>query len=204
MMTSSNRPRRRLRFVRPGRPTSSVAPVETQAAAAPPPRIELLPTQFISFRLVLQLYRLLIIAICIVCFVVTALGNVGLFGFDITRLIDRAYWQRASWTWLWVVPMTPTRAAVAGVVMQVIVQVGQFANAHHKRGWRYRCWLLASVVPSCWTYLQVIVPLAGSAYLWGQLWLYRLLAYTGAAIGTTGVLIGIDVAQEEILLRKQA
>lgn len=187
-MSSELSDRRRLRM-RP-RPQPVTQVVSTAAPARPAPAA--LTTQIVPRSGVLRLYRLIQWIVCLLCFVVTTLGNIGMFGADIRLVLDRAVWFDRAWQ----------LAVVAGAGMQLVVQIGQWANANNKQGLAYRAWLAASVIPSCITYLPLLVPLAASVAFWGELIIYRWSAGAGAALLTTLVLIGVDVLQEKILLKE--
>ncbi len=157
-------------------------------------------TQVIPLHWIQNLYVVVILLVCVVLFAFTTLGNVGFFGVDLRRIADRAYWQTATWIWLWVVPMSPPIALIAGVVMQFIVQIGQFATARDKRTRAYRAWLLASVVPSAITYVPVVVDAVISG-LWQAWGLWLVLFVPSAVVLTIALCAAADMAQERILVR---
>jgi hypothetical protein len=181
----------------------------------------------------------------VVLFVVTTIGNVGIFGVNIlawtalpywrarwpglvvalllvliVALLTIAVWRRANQRWGVAVALGGTLAAfgfvlqlpwltaaqqhlalalMAAVAMQTALQWRQWANAHDKRGWRYRLALIGSVVPSWWTYLPIVVPwVASNLPAWPWQLVYGLVG-TGAAI----LLLAVDVWQEVIAVQME-
>lgn len=123
-------------------------------------------------------------------FAITTIGNVGLFGATITRLFERAYWHERE---LWI-------ALALGIVMQIVVQLRQWATAHQRDGWRYLTALGFSVVPSIWTYAPIAVPWLIRREHWGSGPIFWVLSAGAFAVVVVG-LIMVDVAQEWLVVK---
>lgn len=174
----------------------------SRPATVPPQRTPARPkqpwrTQIVSRRLVANLYTSFLWLVCAGLFAITALGNIGFFGADVTRLLDAPYKENATWYWMWIVPMNVQRALIAGCVMQLGVQVCQFATAHQKRSTAYRSWLAASVIPSTWTYAPLAIGLMATKELWGSLASIVALIVIVLVVGFCTI---VDMSQERILL----
>jgi len=150
-------------------------------------------TRIIPFWVVGWIWQGLTILLLIGSFAVSVIGNVGMFVWpDMRALGSLDVWQ--GWTW-----------ADAGwaLLYQIIIQACQAytARVYGRRSKLYRSFLAASVVPAIWTYSLVVVPWAGSAHLWGAVWIVRLLCYAASAILLPIVLTFNDVLQEYLLIR---
>lgn len=184
---SHPRPRPHARLFR--RTAPPVPSQQAQPVPAPDVRVS---TQVVPLWLILRGYQALLWLVCVLCFVITTSGNIGIFGADIRRALDPGVWQTRAW-WL---------AVGLGCLMQLIVQVCQWATLHTGHHRAYVFFLLLSVVPSCITYLPLIVPFAGSRELWGNLLPWRVLAYILSTAAAVAFLIAVDVLQDRILVQR--
>ncbi len=120
----------------------------------------------------------------------SALGNVAAYngGFDATF---RGTWE----PWRWQIALLPL---MLGVTQQFLLQWRQFANsqgtiADRLTNGRYITALLVSAAPSLWVFLPVIAAWCVS--------LFGVLGYLVGIMVAAVVVLGVDVLQEELLLR---
>jgi hypothetical protein len=172
---------------------SAHMPVGPVAPTPPGPSLRRYNTRIIPFWLIGRIWQLLTIVLLIASFIVSWLGNVGMFVWPAwSGLGSLSVWQ--GWT-----------GAALGwaFVYQLIVQVCQAYSAREygRDSILYRLFLAISVIPSIWTYSLVVVPWAGSAQLWGDVWLIRIPAYLVSAVLLIVLLIANDVLQEYMIVR---
>ncbi len=189
---SRMRPRPRLALRAPRR-----LPPAEPAAPAPAPAVPVYRTQIIPFWLIGRVWQGLTWLVCLLSFGIGVAGNIGMFLLpDLGERGTLAVWIDRSSAQLGL--------AVAGaLVYQIIIQVCQFytAKVYGRRSLLYRFFLACSNLPSLWTYGLVIVVWAGSAWLWGNLWLIRVPIYIVSAFALLIVLVLNDMLQEWILVR---
>lgn len=191
-MTSNARERfrPRPRIVRRAAPSAGEVRTPTPATPASP----VYRTQVIPFALIARAVQAGMWLACVLSFIVSWLGNIGMFGAALGDLAAR--------------PQTYSRATLGALAAagayQVVIQLGQFytATVGGRRSRRYRALVLLSVVPSLWTYGVVVVPWAGSAVAWGTAWPIRVLVYGGSTIILFVILWLNDAYQEQVLVKK--
>lgn len=178
-MNQYNPPRQRPRVLRP---VASHAP--TRAMEYPDPVYsDPYATQVISRAFVARWYRRVVWLALSLSFALSVVGNVRMFGLDVARLGDAAYFAGAA----------PWLALLGAGIYQLIVQLFQFRFAPDPR-LRLWYWLLIalSVIPSLWTFAPLL-NLIEASYRIGYVWIYG-----GAAI----VLALNDRAQEWALQKR--
>jgi hypothetical protein len=151
-------------------------------------------TQLIPFEAVAWLVRWLARLACIPSFAVGVIGNIGMFGGSIVDLYAAplGYLQAKS-------PIF-----IASGIYQLIIQLCQIytAKMYGRDSASYRFFVALSVLPSAWTYGIVLVVWAGSAVLWGNVWLIRIPIYVITPVVLIAVLWLNDMVQEVILVKE--
>lgn len=161
------------------------------AASKPAPSYS---TQIIPFEVVAWIVRLLARLFCIPSFAVGVVGNIGLFGGSVVAL------YQAPGTYI----HTNVLIFVVSGLCQLVIQLCQIytAKMYGRSSPTYRFFVALSVLPSGWTYGMALVPLAGSALLWGNVWLIRIPIYILTPIALLIVLWLNDIIQEVILVKE--
>lgn len=124
----------------------------------------------------------------------SAAGNVAAFngGFAAT-------FRSSPYPWQWRASLL---ALTAGVLMQLVLQWRQFANAHERSGWRYRSAVILSALPSLYTFGPVVTPAVAAWVLWA-FGTSRLVVGIGYILGglLSAILVfGIDILQEVLVV----
>lgn len=182
----TRRPRPRPRLIRRPAP-SAVALPATDAPSS-------YRTQVIPFAAIERIVQWGLWLLCATSFSLSWLGNIAPFGADVLALITGGpSYARLIWP-----------ALLAAFVYQLIIQIAQFytAGRYGRRSRPYRVFLLLSVLPAMWSYGEHLIPLAGSAQLWGDAWLVRIAAYVGSTIALFLALWLNDSYQERVLVRR--
>lgn len=174
-------------------PDPNATPAESSRSAKLQSVAPAYSTQVIPFEAIAWLVRWLARLACIPSFAIGVIGNIGMFGGSVAALsVQPLTYIESAWA-----------AFLAAGIYQLIIQLCQIytAKMYGRASHSYRFFVALSVLPSTWTYGVVLVPLTGSAILWGDVWLIRIPLYVLTPIVLTIVLWLNDLTQEVILVK---